>query len=103
VAVRKSDGTWELQKQVSDEQLRSFFKEAKKQADRAEIAAEPEDIDPSDEFKRIVDEALLGPGKADADAEEGDAEADAENGQAEGDLPPDDEQPAGRLDEAPPP
>jgi hypothetical protein len=102
VAVRQSDGSWKLLEQVSDEQLRSFFKEAKKQADRAEIPPEPEDIDPSDEFKRIVDEALLGEaaGAPDADAPdandgEGDANADAADAQDE------DADAANGADEAP--
>ena len=48
VATRRQGGDWEL-------------KEAKQQADAAEIPNEAEDVDPSDEFKRIVDEALQGP------------------------------------------
>ena len=45
---------------MSDEELRAFFKEAKAQADAAQIPPEPEDIDPSDELKRIIDQAMNG-------------------------------------------
>jgi hypothetical protein len=58
VAVRNADGNWELHNQVTDEQLRDFFKAAEQQADDAGVPAEPEEIDPSDEFKRIIDEAM---------------------------------------------
>ncbi|HEX6963120.1 MAG TPA: hypothetical protein VF175_14720, partial [Lacipirellula sp.] len=58
VSVRNADGNWELRDQVSDEQLRAFFKAADEQADDAGVPPEPEEIDPSDEFKRIIDEAL---------------------------------------------
>lgn len=58
VANRKSDGQWEMRQQVSDAELRAALAEAKKQADDAEIANEPEDIDPSAVLKEIVDEAL---------------------------------------------
>lgn len=61
VATRKDENNWELKGRVSDEDLRSFLIEAKKQADDAEIPMEADDIDPSDEFERIVDEAMLGP------------------------------------------
>ncbi len=58
VATRRGEGDWELKNQVTDDELRAFLAEAKKQADEAEIPEEAEDIDPSDEFKRIIDEAL---------------------------------------------
>lgn len=58
VADRQKDGSWRLRNQVSDEDLRAFLKEASEQADGAGIPAEPEDVDPSEEFKRIIDEAM---------------------------------------------
>jgi hypothetical protein len=59
VAVqRQGRDDWELKNRVTDAELRAFLTEAKKQADAAEIPEEPEEIDPSDEFKRIIDEAL---------------------------------------------
>jgi hypothetical protein len=61
VADRQGDGNWRLREQVTDEQLRNFLAAAKSKADEANIAAEPEAFDPSDEIKRIVDEALNEP------------------------------------------
>lgn len=58
VADREANDNWKLRKQVSDEELRAFLAEAKAQADEAGVAEEPEDVDPSDEVKRIVDEVL---------------------------------------------
>jgi hypothetical protein len=58
VADRKSGGGWEFRKSVTDEELRAALNEAKTQADAADIPAEPENIDPSDEVKRIIDESL---------------------------------------------
>ena len=58
VADRKAGGQWRLRSTVSDDELRAALSEAKAQADAASIPPEPENIDPSDEVKRIVDEAL---------------------------------------------
>jgi hypothetical protein len=58
IADRKPDGQWELRSTVSDDELRAALSEAKKQADAANIAEAPPDVDPSDEVKRIVDESL---------------------------------------------
>ena len=58
VADRGPNGQWELRQAVSDEELRAALSEAKAQADAANIPPAPENIDPSDEVKRIVDEAL---------------------------------------------
>ena len=58
VAERKGDGQWRLRTTVSDDELRAALSEAKAQADAANIPAEPENIDPSDEVKRIIDESL---------------------------------------------
>ena len=60
VAVRGDDGNWELREQLTDDQLRAFFKEAKAQADKANVAPGPEDFDPSDEFQRVIDRAMNG-------------------------------------------
>jgi len=62
VADRDDEGNWRLRERVSDEDLREFFKAAKQAADEAQVEAEPEDVDPSDEFKRIIDEAMQGGG-----------------------------------------
>ena len=59
VADRQPDGQWELRETVSDEELRAALSEAKAQADAADIPPVPEDIDPSDEVKRIIDESLI--------------------------------------------
>jgi len=61
VADRDKQGNWQLRDRVTDEDLRSFFQAAKTAADNGDVAVEPEDIDPSDEFKRIIDEAMDGP------------------------------------------
>jgi hypothetical protein len=58
VADRKAGGRWQLRSTVSDDDLRAALAEAKAQADAAEIPPEPENIDPSDEVKRIIDEGL---------------------------------------------
>ncbi len=58
IADRRSNGRWQFRPQVSDEELRAALAEAKSQADAAGIAAEPTDIDFSEEFKRIIDEEL---------------------------------------------
>lgn len=58
IADRESDGTWKLRQQLTDDELRAFLEAAKTEADRADIPAEPQDVDPSDELKRIVDQAL---------------------------------------------
>lgn len=63
IATKKSDGEWELRNpdQVSDDDLRAMIATAKAKADAAEIPAEIETVDPSDEVRRIIDEALEGP------------------------------------------
>jgi hypothetical protein len=60
VAERRN-GNWELKQQLTDDELRAFFAEAKKQADEAGIPEQPADIDPSEEIKKIVVEALAAP------------------------------------------
>jgi len=58
VADRDSGGQWKVRKTLTDDELRAFLAEAKKQADAAEIPEQPAEIDPSDEIKKIVDQAL---------------------------------------------
>ena len=43
---------------ASDDQLRQFATSAKNAADAAGIEPEPEVVDPSEELRRIIDEAL---------------------------------------------
>lgn len=58
VADRKADNSWEPRSKVSDAELRAALKEAKERADAAGIPEEPEEFDPSDEVRRIIDESL---------------------------------------------
>ena len=67
VADREPDGEWELRPAVSDHELRAALSAAKTQADAAGIPEEPEKFDPSDEVKRIIDEAL-NPARMEAEA-----------------------------------
>jgi hypothetical protein len=60
VATREGNN-WKLRETLTDEELRAFLTEAKKQADAAGIPDQPADIDPSGEIKKIVDEALAAP------------------------------------------
>jgi hypothetical protein len=66
VADRDGEGHWQLRGMVSDEDLRAALTEAKTQADTAGIEADPKDVDPSDELKKIVDNALGEAGPANA-------------------------------------
>lgn len=61
VADRDAQGQWKLRQTLTDDQLRTFLAEAKKQADAAAIPEQPAEIDPSGEIKKIVDEALAAP------------------------------------------
>jgi hypothetical protein len=61
VATRRSNGGWEIRQNVSDPELRAFLDTAKSEADKAGIEATPPDFDPSEEFKRIVDEVMQQP------------------------------------------
>jgi len=69
VSERKPNGNVELKDKVTDDELKAFLKAAKEQADAAEIPEEVETVDPSDEFKRLVDKTL-GEGGEEAPAEE---------------------------------
>jgi hypothetical protein len=57
IADRAGDG-WQLRENVTDDELRAFLATAKAQADDAGVPEEPEEFDPSDEVKRIIDEAM---------------------------------------------
>lgn len=61
IADRDTEGNWQLRDQVTDDQLRAFLDGAKAKADEAGVPEELEPIDPSDELKKIIDEALAGP------------------------------------------
>jgi hypothetical protein len=62
IADRKGNDRWELRQNVSDADLRAALAKAKSQADAAGLPAEVEiTIDPSDEFKKVIDEALAVP------------------------------------------
>lgn len=61
IADRRPDGEWQLRNQVSDDELRAALQAAKLRADEAGIPEEPEVVDPSDEVKRIIDEAMAQP------------------------------------------
>jgi hypothetical protein len=61
VADRDAHGKWKLRPTLTDEELRAFLAEAKKQADAAGVPDQPADIDPSEEIKKIIDEALSAP------------------------------------------
>lgn len=58
VADRGPNGDWNLRDKVSDEDLRAFLAAIKTKADEAEIPLEVEAVDPSEEFRRIIDDVL---------------------------------------------
>jgi hypothetical protein len=58
VADKQPNGNWKLRDTLTDEELRKFLEVAKAEADKAGIPEAPQTIDPSEELKRIVDEAL---------------------------------------------
>jgi hypothetical protein len=58
VADRQGDKDWQLRQNVSDEELRAAIGEAKLRADTAEIPVTLEKFAPSEEVKRIIDDAL---------------------------------------------
>jgi hypothetical protein len=57
-------GGRQLKPIVTDQELRTFLKDAKDQADKAGIPDQPENIDMAAEFKKIVDESLGNSGDA---------------------------------------
>ena len=58
IGTKDPEGNWEFRDDVTDDELREFLAEAKKRADNAGVAETVEEIDPSDEIKRIVDSVL---------------------------------------------
>lgn len=58
VAEHEKGGSWQLRERVTDHELRTFLAKAKVEADAAGVVEEPEVVDPSDELRRIVDQAL---------------------------------------------
>lgn len=61
VADLQPDGNWKLRDQVSDDELRAFISDAKTRADAAGVPEEVEEVDPSDELRKIIDGALAEP------------------------------------------
>jgi hypothetical protein len=58
MATKDAAGNWQLKQSVTDDELRAFLAAAKSDADAANIADQPEVVDPSEELKQIIDEAL---------------------------------------------
>jgi hypothetical protein len=58
MATKDAAGNWQLKQSVTDDELRAFLAAAKSDADAAQIVDQPEVVDPSEELKQIVDEAL---------------------------------------------
>ena len=58
ISDRQGDNNWKFRQHVSDADLRAAIAEAKARADEAGIGEAPQNIDPSDEIKRIIDESL---------------------------------------------
>jgi hypothetical protein len=58
MATKDAAGNWQIKQSVTDDELRAFLAAAKSDADAAQIVDQPEVVDPSEELKKIVDEAL---------------------------------------------
>lgn len=58
IADRQGPNSWKFRQHVSDDELRAAIAEAKAKADAAGIGDVPQNIDPSDEIKRIIDESM---------------------------------------------
>ena len=58
IAVKQADEQWEFKDSVTDEELRELIQFLKEKADAAEIPEVIDEVDPSDEMKRIIDSAL---------------------------------------------
>jgi hypothetical protein len=61
VSDKQPNGQPQFRDKVSDAELREFLAEAKKAADEANVPEQPQAVDPSDEVKRIIDEAMTEP------------------------------------------
>jgi hypothetical protein len=82
IADPQENGGWQLRERVTDAEIRAFLAAAKAEADKANIPEEPMEFDPSDEIKRIIDNAM---------------------GEQLAEEPPADEPPAGGLPAEEPP
>jgi hypothetical protein len=69
IGTKDPEGNWEFRDDVTDDELREFLAEAKERADNAGVAETVEEVDPSDEIKRIVD-SVLNPELVEAEVEE---------------------------------
>ena len=58
IGTKHFEGHWEFRDNVTDDELRQFLAEAKERADAAGVAETVEEVDPSDEVRRIVDSIL---------------------------------------------
>jgi hypothetical protein len=58
IATKQPNGQWELPDSATDDQLRALLQLVKDKSDAAQIPAEVEEFDPSDEMRRIIDSAL---------------------------------------------
>ena len=51
-------GEVQVKEDLSDEELRSFLAKAKTAADEAGVPEEVPEVDPSDEIRKVIDEAM---------------------------------------------
>lgn len=58
IGTKRPDGNWDFRDNVTDEELREFLSDVKTRADAAGVAETVDEVDPSDEVKRIVDSIL---------------------------------------------
>jgi len=58
IATKQPNGEWEMPDSATDDQLRALIQLVKEKTDAAEIPDEVEEVDPSDEMRRIIDLAL---------------------------------------------
>lgn len=58
VSTKDRNGNFQLKDKVTDDELLAFLTNAKADADTAGVPAEVPAVDPSDEFKRLVDKTL---------------------------------------------
>jgi len=61
IGDRQPDGNYRVRENLTDAEIRAFIAAAKKAADDAQVAEQPEQFDPSDEVKRIIDQAMMEP------------------------------------------
>ena len=68
IADKQPDDEWQMRESVTDEQLRELIQLVKENSDAAEIPAEVEEVDHSEEIRRIID-TVLGEGEGVSDGE----------------------------------